>query len=408
MKDISIHFPGLGTYTRNWLAQHPADAQELLADCKGRYPTCQCRQPGPRLYIAHQTKYYLARFPGSGPDHAPHCPSFEAESTECGRGIYTNTALSERRDGRISVKLGVPLIIRGGGRPPPPSSAGALTSGPKRETLKLRGLLHLLWETAGFNRWAPRMDGRRHYRQIFKYVSEAAERIIVRRQALHKTLFVPEPFVPSQKLEIDARRAQALRRLSRGRGGVPRRVLLIAQIKEIIGSNDGCELRVAHTPPQLVIRCARDMASRLQRCAAHAFVDPPAIHEEFRVLVLLTMLRDNRGAWIVDDLATLVCNKHYIPVHSVAEAILAKHLIAQGRYFYKPMNYDAEPSHYPNFLLTDQSTVSVPIEVCISDHAGAARQNDRIARYLEDDREYVLWNPRTDEAPPDLRVKASA
>ena len=126
------------------------------------------------------------------------------------------------------------------------------------------------------------------------------------------------------------------------------------------------------------------------------------------MLVLLTMLRDNRGAWIVDDLATLVCNKHYIPVHSVAEAILAKHLIAQGRYFYKPMNYDAEPSHYPNFLLTDQSTVSVPIEVCISDHAGAARQNDRIARYLEDDREYVLWNPRTDEAPPDLRVKASA
>jgi uncharacterized protein DUF1173 len=409
MDNLSINFPQIGAYSRDWLARNPEKAQELLAECKGRYPVCLCKHDGPKLYIAFRQKYYLARLPNTGPEHAPYCPSYEPDPALCGRGIYSSTAIKERPDGRVSVKLEVPLLIRGGGADAPPAAppiSGSVKI--QRDALKLRGLLHLIWECAGFNRWAPKMEGRRHYKQVHKYCLDAAESILVRRRPLHNELFMPEPFSVADKLEIDARRAEAFKRLSKTEGGAPRRLIVLAQLKELKLTDYGCGLRLAHTPPQLIVWCDQEMTTRFHRSCDYAFIDWPAIHDEFQIIVLLTMLRNERGAWQADTLASLVTNRHYIPVNSMAEAILGKRLVEQRRYFYKPLYYDSEPGRYPNFLLSDMGDASMPLEICDDGGAAAATRNARIAQYQDDGSEYWRWDISEDREPPTIGLKATA
>jgi hypothetical protein len=250
------------------------------------------------------------------------------------------------------------------------------------------------------------MADRRHYRQIYKYLLEGAESMLVRRAPLHRDLYMPEPFIASDKLEIDVRRADAFKRMSRTESGAPRRLMVVAQLKELILSDYGCGLRLAHTPPQLIIWCNREQSTRLQQLTDYAFVDWPAIHDEFHIVLLFTMMRNDTGSWQVDELASLVTNKHYIPVSSMAEAILAKRLIENGRFFYKPLSYDADAGHYPNFLLTDCGDSSVPLEICTDSGAAAANRNARIAQYHEDNVDYWRWDIEKDREPPDIDLKA--
>ncbi len=380
-----------------------------MAACKGRYPVCLCKKDGPKLYIAFRQRYYLARLPNSGPEHAPFCPSYEPDPGLCGRGIYSATALKERPDGRISVKLEVPLPIRGGGTDAPPTAPPISGSAKlQKDGLKLRGLLHLIWETAGFNRWAPKMEGRRHYTQVHKYCLDGAETILVRRRPFHNAVYIPEPFHLADKLEIEARRAEPFKRLSTTEGGAPRRLVVLAQLKEMKRTDYGSGLRLAHTPPQLMIWCDQEVTTRFHRATDFAFVDWPSIHDEFQILVLQTMLRNDRGAWRVDTLAPLVTNRHYIPVNSMAEAILAKRLIENKRFFYKPLNYDSEPGQYPNVLLSDMGATAVPLEICDDGGAAAATRNARIAQYQNDGADYWRWDIKEDREPPNIGLNATA
>lgn len=284
MSSVLIEFPGLGTFTREWIEEHVEQAQTLLAQCKGRTPICRCRLPGLPLYIAQRTRYYLARVPNSGPQHAPCCPSYEPDRAECGWGIYSPSALNECGDGRVAVKLGVPLLIRG-------DRAGVTPTGPQqigtertfRDTMELPGLLHLLWERTEFNRWNPRMRNRRHYRQIYKYLLEAADSVQVRRQPLTRHLYIPEPYEPDQALEIEARRQRAFRELSRTAGGIPLRILVFGRVRSIVELDEELGIRLAHLPNEFVIGTDRDRLARLRNATEFAWIDHRALHPEFQL-----------------------------------------------------------------------------------------------------------------------------
>ena len=403
MLSVSIQFPGIGVRSRDWLEHHPDETQAILAECKGRYPKCLCRPAGVELYIACRTRFYLARLPNSGPRHAPFCPSYEPDPSLCGRGVYSSAALSDRTDGRTSVKLDVPLLIRGGGGEPPPigplSGAANRTT---RDTMTLRGLLHLLWERAGFNRWSPRMAGRRHYRQLHKYVLEAAESVIVGRRALTSHLYMPEPFEKAHSLEIEARRRRVFNTLSRTASGAPKRLMVLGQVKVLTQSAHGSGIRFAHTPPAFVVWYDRGLGGRLERAARFAFLEWPILHPEFHLIVLLTMQRTRQGKWKADALASMVTTTDYIPVDSIDEAILSKRLVESERYFYKPLSYDSDGDRFPNFLLSDAADVPVPLEIVSRAGVAGAARNLRIAHYLERDQPHWTWDVHEDREPPAL------
>lgn len=408
MSAVLIEFPGLGSFTREWLEEHTEQSQALLAQCKGRNPICHCRTPGLPLYIARRTKYYIARVPNSGPQHAPYCASYEPDRSECGFGIYSASALTEGGDGRVAVKLGVPLLIRG-------DRAGVTPMGPQqigtehtfRDTVELPGLLHLLWERAQFNRWHPRMRNRRHYRQVYKYLLEAADTVQVRRQPLTRHLYVPEPYAPEQALEIEARRRRAFRDLSQTASGVPQRILVLGRVRSIVELNEGLGIRLAHLPNEFVIGVTRQKLARLRVATEFAWLDSRSLHPEFQLLALLTMQRTRDGNWQVDELAGMVTTEEFIPSFSMEDAIVAKRLVNEERTFYKPLPYDAASTRFPNFLLTDCGESAVPLEIVGSAEADAAARRLRVAAYEEAKRRYWLWDVLAAALPPTLLEPAA-
>jgi hypothetical protein len=408
LRAIDIQFPDGQRHTREWLEEHAEEAQALMAACQGRYPICQCRNPGAALYVSQRSRYCLARLPNTGPEHASFCPSYEPEPSLCGRGIYSTRALEDRGDGKLHVKLGVPLLIRGAG------NAASVMSPPHgsveraaRDTLELRGLLHLLWERAEFNRWLPAMRGRRRYRQLFKYLIEAAETITVRRQPLTRHLYMPEPFVLEQALEIEARRQRLMRELSQTASGLPLRILVLGRLRAVVESAEVSGIRLANWPNELVLRADATTLARLHQASEFAWIDFPALNPEFRLMMLLTVQRTKHGHWKIEEIAPMVCTEDYIPVLSMEEALVAKRLAAEGRAFLKPLPYDAAQMRYPNFLLTDCGTRAVPLEIVSGSDADAAARHQRIAEYVAEERPHWLWDSQESAMPPALLQPAA-
>jgi hypothetical protein len=405
MQDIMIAFPGLGTYSREWLDTHPEDAQRILAQFRGHYPRCLCIEPGLPLYIAHRRTYYLARLPNTGPQHSALCPSYEPERSLCGWGMYSQKALQEDLDGHLSIKLGVPLQIRG-------ARASALLLGPPqsgierltRDTIELRGLLHLLIERAKFNRWRPSMLHRRRYRQLYKYLLESADAVSTRREPLNGHLWMPEPFDPEHTIEIEARRQRALRERSQSQGGAPLRILVLGQVRSIdVPGHPQGGIALAHLPRQFVIRAPIEVLAKLRLANEFAWIDWPSLIPDLRLIVLLTMQRSRDGHWAADEIASLVTTAEYIPIFSLEEALLAKYLITQERMFYKPLPYDGLGARLPNFLLTDVGDTPTPMEILsASGDSELATRQVRISQYREDSRAHWIWNVEESASPPSL------
>lgn len=383
----TVRLPGRGDYATAWLGEHGDVAQRLLAEAHGTTALCLCRRPHPRMYIARRGEtYYLARFPATGPAHALQCASYTPDSRYSDRSGYAEGVLTERKDGRISVRLDAPLDVIPRPAPAAPVSRPAAASRKARAALSLQGLLHLLWDQAQFNRWAPAMRGRRGYRQVYKFLGDAASGVLLRRRPLNTQIWIPEPFVPTKRRLIARRRDAAFKRLGRGAANRQRRIVVVAQLKAVdIDANENCALRLAHTPPNLMLACPAREVRRLRRQAGIAFPDWPAIAAELRVIVLLTMLCTD-GAWTVVQLAALPTDSHYLPVLSPAERLLIAHLVETDRHFYKPLPYDRDADRYPSVLLTDAGHAPVPLEISgppapsvkVQARVSACRENDRL------------------------------
>jgi hypothetical protein len=402
MQVIEIEFPGIGTYSREWLDAHAEEAQLILGRCKGQYPRCLCRPTGSRLYIAHRSRFYLARLPNTGPDHSPACPSYEPDASLCGWGIYSAKALQDRGDGRLHLKLATSLAIRGAVETlgnAIPTHAGDQPA--QRDALQLRGLLHLLWERAEFNRWRPGMAGRRRYRQIFKYLHEAAEPISLRRQMLTRHLFMPEPYQRAERLQIEARRQRSLKERCESASGAPMRVLVAGQLRAIVPTPEGTPgLSLAHLPREFLIRASPQLLSKLRQETEFAWVDYPILSEEFRLIVLLTMLRTRCAHWSADALTGMITTPEYVPVFSMEEALLAKELIDESRAFYKPLPYDGLAWRLPNFLLVDCGESPVALEILAFNEGENAVRQTRIVQCRDDQRPYWVWDSTESAALP--------
>ncbi len=183
------------------------DLPDLLAEAHARQarPLCLCREPHIPLYVAKVGgRYILKRMPGTGPQHAADCDSYEAPYELSGFGHLVGGAIQENTgDGTTLLKLDFSLTKTGNRTSPNPGEAAETgsvrTDGTK---LSLRALLHYLGDQAGFNRWRPGMAGRRNWAVIRKFLLEAAEGKATKGKALSDVLYIPETFQLEREAEI--------------------------------------------------------------------------------------------------------------------------------------------------------------------------------------------------------------
>src|ERR1022692_1111878 len=188
---------------RIFAAQDPM-LQEALARVHGTpaRPRCLCIAEGVEMYVSKFKDFVIKRMPDTGAEHRPTCPSYELPASESGLGEVLGEAIIERGPDCVELRLDFPFTRRVGrsfatADPNPP---GEVTVA--RKTLSLRGLLHYLWERAGFNRWYPRMQGKRSYWVLRKFLLEASEEVETKGLRLVERVFIPECFSRDRMVEI--------------------------------------------------------------------------------------------------------------------------------------------------------------------------------------------------------------
>jgi hypothetical protein len=194
------------------VAAHDPALQEVLARVYGTpvRPRCTCVRGGIEMYVSKFHEFVIKRMPETGGDHRPTCPSYELPASESGLSEVLGEAIIERGPEGVELRLDFPLTRRIGHSfaTKEPQPTGEVTVA--RKALSLRGLLHYLWERAGFNRWYPRMQGKRSYWVLRKFLLQASEEVETKGLRLAERVFIPENFSRNQMGEIARRREAAL------------------------------------------------------------------------------------------------------------------------------------------------------------------------------------------------------
>jgi hypothetical protein len=328
----------------------PALAEAYKAAPSGARPRCLCRAPHPELYITKVAgQFLLKRMPGTGVDHDPSCSSYDPPPELSGLGQVLGSAISEDpNDGSTVLKLGFALT-KIGRKAPVRSEAereAASTSGAR---LSLRGLLHFLWEEAGFNRWTPAMSGKRHWGVVRFHLLRALDRKHAKGLPLSEAVFVPDVWVEQRKDEIAHRHRAALLKVASADRGQRKLLLLIGEVRRLEPGRFGHRLVLKHAP-DVDFQVPEDLMKQLQR----------------RFETELSFWRDqgdqrDRGSGHLIAIGTFAA---WIPIEDAFDHAVIDQLLVRGGRFVKGLRYNL-PATRPVACAVMQDTAGGPTALYI-------------------------------------------
>ena len=187
------------------------------------------------MYVAKfADRHILKRMPDTGPQHDPSCDSYEPPYELSGFGHIAGSAIQENvEDGLTVLKLDFSLS-KTGAKAAPSSGEGVEPGSVKTDgsKLSLRALLHYLWDQAEFDRWRPRMAGKRNWAVIRKYLLEAADGKTAKGKPLSDVLFIPEMFRFDHEAEITQRQTAFMTKAAVSDGKRRSLLMLIGEVRK--------------------------------------------------------------------------------------------------------------------------------------------------------------------------------
>jgi len=395
--------------------------QRALSDAheKGVQPLCLCRHGGVQMYVARYNEFVVKRLPDQGPAHHPTCPSYEQPPGQSGLGEVLGDAVIERAPDRVEVRLDFPLTRRPG-RPITPGDHAAERTEvvAQRRRLGVRGLVHLLLQRAGFNRWYPRMHGKRTWYVVRKHVMAAAHEIETKGVRLADVLHVPEPFSLDEAAAIAKRRARALSiLLSPGEDVQFKLMLVMSELKEFSATEIDYRIVLRHMPdcPLYMERKAGDRFKKVFERGYEAWVHQRSAEQgesadpwRLRFLFCGLIYAKREGLYFVDTATLVMCSATWIPLDQPYERLLVDELVRQERRFLKPLRFESKQgAAFPNAVLLDTGDDETPLDIItpfMSDRDRSAKQhaiNKRSAAGW-------VWRMESEHEPPPLPRPAAA
>lgn len=370
-----IRFADGRRYSREWLDANEEQAQSLLRQHKQTYPLCLCTAEGVPMYIRQMQatgKCYLARMPGTGPDHAVTCPSFEPIHGEAESEAYRDGAIAPLDDGRILFRLDVGFGVRDNSPAPPvarpdrPELPQMVDTQPRQ--LGLFALLQFLWAQAELHHWHPKMRDRRGYRQVYKHLLMAAEQIVIKGFPMSHRLFIPEPFRKDDAMAISTRRLERLSRLSRSPNGQRRRFLALGQVRRVRSNADVVRLNLAHVSDDVMVQMPLSTWERLTKRWRVTSPTEEDDSDDLRLWALFLVDAFQNHILLSRAAALMQTTAHYLPVFRPPEISLTYGLVESERRFIKLLAYDGRPAQGgPTFLLTDCGDQAIPLYIATGD-----------------------------------------
>jgi hypothetical protein len=348
---------------RIFAAQDPL-LQEALARVYGTpaRPRCLCVDGGAEMYVSKFQDFVIKRMPEKGTEHAPTCPSYELPPSNSGLGQVLGEAIIERGPDGVELRLGFALTrYSGRGRVYRlPEARQEVTVAHKQ--LSLRGLLHYLWERAGFNRWYPGMQGKRSYWVLRKFLLQATEGVETKGLHLAERVFIPEHFSRDHAAEIAERRDQALSGLlSPGRDLRFKMMIALGELRAFNEATLGYHISFKHLP-DCAFFLEKTAAARSKRTFESALQSWSAGQVKLIAACLFYVRRER--LYQIESLTLMMVSDQWIPLDHIHEKPLVDKLVREQRTFIKPLRYEAQHAgHFPNLQLLDVGAQPVALDI---------------------------------------------
>jgi len=375
-----------------------ADLQDALAACydSSERPRCMCVPDGVEMYVSRFTQFVIKRMPDSGHKHAPACDSFELSSDQTGRSLHEGEAIYVGPDGRMQVRLGFPLTRYEGKAVMHSPAVGGTKDAVEgaKGSLTISALLHLLWHEAGFNKWAPKMHGKRYWGLIRHFIMQAATDIDAKGGCLADHLLMPEPFKKEKREKIAERLRAKLAKLDSPREGIHPLLVVVGELKELADGPLGGRAVIKHLP-DLNLLVSNDLMKKLKRHFGHV-IETVQTGAGLTLILACTVRLASPGKYAIEAATLMMVNAQWIPIENHYERIVAEALIAAQRSFFKVLRYGAPSTvAYANFALRDVGDGQFPMDIVIE---GADKDGARAKEELIQKRGEVGWVWRTGQS----------
>jgi hypothetical protein len=371
-------------------------------------PRCLCIGAGVEMYIARiQGKYVIKRMPDSGGSHHPSCDSYEPPAELSGLGQVMGTAIQESPDtGITALKFDFSLSKTGGRAAPVPGDGETDSVKTDGSKLTLRGVLHYLWEQAGFNRWSPSMAGKRSWFVIRKHLLQAAAEKSAKGVNLVDILYMPEAFNAERHANATARRIAYFGKVASPTKGARRLMMVIGEVKELSPSRYGQKIVLKHLP-DCHFMLNDDMHKRLVKRFAVELGLWDGI-EGTKLLVIATFSVGQTGIASVEEAALMTVTDSWLPFDSVYEKMVLDGLAANGRRFMKGLRYNL-PSSKPLACTVAIDTQPAPTALYVVPPGSSDEYSAEVSTLAQDSKlASWIWSASSGEMPalPSNQVSA--
>ena len=382
--------------------------------------TCSClpaeTDPVKRRLKVHYSqeteRCWLSSYAFTGNEHKPDCRFYSVWSDERQAEIYQGDAVRTAADGTIVVRLptGLQKKAPSESKPAEDVSGDEPVKRKRRPSMRLLGLLHLLWEQSDINVWHPAFDKKKRTPGwVSWHLQQTAGRVRVGRVPLEESLLLMTMKGTPQVVA----NWENLRAAEKNK----RRLIVVSVLASW---NEAAEARLQTTLPlglfygfpDLVL--PDDVRLRLERSFGRELGD---WRRGMKVIVIAeteppeTTFRHTDGrnrpssCSAVIDAALMTVSPRFIPLDSGYEGLVEEKLWQEKRAFIKPLRYDGEEDVFPDFVLKDVPGVeALPVEVFgMNTPEYLLRKQEKITHY---DKEYGegrwwYWNvTETSEIPP--------
>ena len=357
---------------------------------------CLCKEPGIEMSV-HLVRgaYHLWCMPNTAMQHSSECAHYEPPASISGKAQVMGTAIDEGENGEVTLKLDFALTKIAGRAPPEPKSGPADVAKADPNKLTMRGLLHYLWQEAGFHKWSPRMVGTRNDWVFNKYIVLGAANKRMRAGYLSDLLVVPKPQQTHPNPGKGSTAAFSLARATNDTSGVKRLALVLGEVHKFEAGSLSRKLYLFNMPEQSLA-----LTEELFRKVEKAFGAQLSMWEpgKNKLFVLGSFFTDSVGNAVMSELVLMNTTQDLMPFESMFEKHLIALLTGGQRRFTKSLRFNvSSKTPMASIVLTD----TVPAVALFIQNPGADQDAYRACM---DEAQAAglgcwLWRAGVEEAP---------
>ena len=361
-------------------------------------PKCLCLNDGRcrDLVIKKRTRFFLAKLPGTGENHATWCDLHGTTTMDTSSPNGKTPAIIEYGD-RLDINLDSYLDLATNGTLLANTGGNHSGNGGSRDSITLLGLLNVCLQKAGLHIWHPVRQFPRTFNTVQKSVDTIANQITIGKRRLANMLVMPiwrKGLDRAQNLEQN--RQDLFKKTAKsGQAAIVIGIVnrWIASKNDDGGVGVGLDLldKLLWMPPETAAAAEQSFGQLIKEIGL----------DDRYILAIATVFR-NGDYCTISDIALMRTNTQFIPVDSSYELLVADKLIAENRKFRKPLRLERE-RYLPDFVLMDCKTDVVMEVFGVQGNAEYDERKAEKLAYFEDKRiPCWYWMPADEKEIPEF------